>query len=197
MQLEELPYTECRRVTVWRWASFMRWQCPGHCDRKSPKCWILLAVTDGGPYGRFINSYRAAPLDPTRNYFSMGGVMPAKTILVIEDDDATRADFGKVLEDNGYTVKLAANGNEGLDYLQNQGRPDLIILDMLMPDFEGWRFLHYRNNYCSSVPVLIVTAMATGNEEWAASLGACCWLSKPIDGETLVTQVQKCLACCG
>ena len=64
-----------------------------------------------------------------------------KTILVVEDDDVTRAGFGMVLTDHGYMVGLAANGQEALDYVQGHGPPDLIVLDMLLPGVDGWHFL--------------------------------------------------------
>jgi CheY-like chemotaxis protein len=119
--------------------------------------------------------------------------MGAKTILVIEDDDVTRMGFARFLTDHGYRVALASSGQGGLDYLQNCNPPDLILLDMLMPEMDGWQFLKYRGGRWASVPVFIVTAIPITTSKWAASLGACNWLQKPVDADALLEQVGKCL----
>jgi CheY-like chemotaxis protein len=120
--------------------------------------------------------------------------MEAKTILVIEDDDVTRMGFGTLFTDRGYRVALAGSGEDGLEYLEKYNPPDLIILDMLMPGMDGWQFLKRRDARWGGVPVFIVTALPVASGEWAASLGACCWLQKPIDSKVLLEQVEKCLA---
>src|SRR5947209_6203489 len=94
-----------------------------------------------------------------------GGAMDAKTILVVEDDDVTRAGFGLVLSDHGYTVGLAADGKEALDYVQANGPPVLIILDMLMPRMDGWQFLKRRDPGWRSVPVVVTTALPVASSE--------------------------------
>lgn len=116
-----------------------------------------------------------------------------KTILVVEDDDVTRAGFGMVLTDHGYMVGLAANGQEALDYVQGHGPPDLIVLDMLLPGVDGWHFLKRRDARTASVPVLIVTALGIASKQWAASLGAAGWLPKPIDLTVLMEKVGSIL----
>jgi CheY-like chemotaxis protein len=85
--------------------------------------------------------------------------MDTKTILVIEDDDVARTGFGTILTDHGYRVALASSGLDGLDYLDKYDPPDLIILDMLMPDMDGWQFLKHRDARWARVPVFIVTAL--------------------------------------
>jgi DNA-binding response OmpR family regulator len=123
--------------------------------------------------------------------------MAAKTILVIEDDDAARAGFGIILTKHGFAVSLAASAKDGLEYLQNHEPPNLIILDMLMRGMDGWQFLKQSDAQWSSVPVLIVTALPIASDEWARSLGACSWLAKPIEATALVARVQKCLGTTG
>jgi CheY-like chemotaxis protein len=119
--------------------------------------------------------------------------MPAKTILVIEDDDVSRAGFGLVLAQHGYALALAANGGDGLLYLQEHDPPDLIILDMLMRGMDGWQFIKHRDARWPAIPVLVATALPIGTNEWARSLGAAGYLKKPIDEATLLQQVQRCL----
>jgi DNA-binding response OmpR family regulator len=118
-------------------------------------------------------------------------MMGTKTILIIEDDDETRAWFGTALSKAGYEVALASTGQGGLEYLQTSDPPDLITLDMFMPGMDGWQFLRYREHRWHSVPVLITTGLKIGTDEWAESLAACGCLRKPIDCEELLAQVRK------
>jgi CheY-like chemotaxis protein len=120
--------------------------------------------------------------------------MDGRTILVVENDDVTRKFFATVLGTVGYAVRLAANGKEALEYLQTHYPPDLITLAMLMPIMDGWHFLKERDARWHSIPVLIVTVLEIGNQEWAASLGARGFLQKPVKEEALLAQVEKCLA---
>ena len=119
--------------------------------------------------------------------------MDPKTILVVEDDDISRAGFATVLSDHGYQVGLAANGQEALDYVQDHGAPDLIILDMLLPGLDGWHFLKRRDARTASAPVLIVTALGIASKQWATSLGAAGWLPKPVDLSNLLDKVGSML----
>ncbi len=63
------------------------------------------------------------------------------TILVVEDDRATREALAAVLAGAGYTVLTAADGQEALDSFGVIVIPDLILLDMLMPRLDGWQFI--------------------------------------------------------
>ena len=123
--------------------------------------------------------------------------MDAKTILVVEDDDATREGFGIVLKEHGYLVALVRTGQDALQYLQTHDPPDLISLDMFMPGIDGWHFLKLRNRRWLSVPVLITTALRIGSDEWAKSLGACGLLEKPVDPGILLERVRTCLGSYG
>ncbi len=83
-----------------------------------------------------------------------------KTVLVVEDDDATQIWQATVLQREGYAVVSAANGREALDCLRQGPVPDLVMLDMLMPVLDGWHFLEQlrQTGPAASVPVLITTA---------------------------------------
>src|SRR5947209_13870316 len=67
-------------------------------------------------------------------------VGPPKHILIVDDDAATRTAMTLVLEGTGYRVASASDGREALDYLQRSERPDLILLDLMMPRMDGWQF---------------------------------------------------------
>ena len=62
------------------------------------------------------------------------------SILVVDDDPDIRTSLAEILGDEGYRVAGARNGREALDYLRRRTRPSLILLDMMMPDMDGWLF---------------------------------------------------------
>lgn len=111
------------------------------------------------------------------------------TILVVEDNDICREEVTGVLRREGYTVMPLCQGQEALEYLENNPAPDLILLDMLMPVLDGWRFLQRLQ---IPVPVIITTGTIL-TREWAASHGCVGCLRKPIGREELLDEVRCCL----
>jgi CheY-like chemotaxis protein len=84
----------------------------------------------------------------------------ALRILAIEDDAATRDMYGRLLRDEGHEPVLAADGVEGLQLLDP--RPDLVILDLGLPDLDGYEVLRTIKADPSTrdIPVLVVSAFA-------------------------------------
>jgi two-component system, chemotaxis family, chemotaxis protein CheY len=123
-----------------------------------------------------------------------------KLILVVEDNAIQREGMVVVLGQHGYTVLPAADGKTALDLLRNGPIPDLIMLDMMIPppDCDGWHFLEKLKQIpaAASVPVLITTSLSIASKEWAASLGACCLVRKPVDTDLLLVTIRRCLAGC-
>jgi CheY-like chemotaxis protein len=87
---------------------------------------------------------------------------PAKTILVVEDDDASREALRDLLVDEGYAVATALNGRLALEYLRGAPAPSLILLDLLMPEMDGDAFLgeRKRDPALSAIPVILMSAGA-------------------------------------
>ncbi|NIO68987.1 MAG: response regulator, partial [Anaerolineae bacterium] len=81
--------------------------------------------------------------------------MQAK-ILLIDDDAALLKLLGQYLEQAGYEVSRAADGRQGLQTLYNE-RPDLVILDVMMPRLDGWTVCE-RIRDLSDVPIIMLTA---------------------------------------
>jgi CheY-like chemotaxis protein len=115
--------------------------------------------------------------------------MPNKTILVIEDDKPIREMIKALLEIEGYTVLAAANGKEGIMALQQDARPHLILLDMMMPVMNGWDFLDFlkANSEGSKIPVVIVSAYS----ETAKSTNPDGIVSKPVQLKELLNAVTQ------
>ncbi|HEV3256987.1 MAG TPA: response regulator [Gemmataceae bacterium] len=120
--------------------------------------------------------------------------MPAtRTILVIEDDDITREGIGVVLRREGYTVVGVGSGREALLCLRRGLAPSLILLDIMMPDIDGWQFMQarMRDAALAGIPVVVTTALGVSSPEWAASLGAVGLLRKPFDADLLAQAVKR------
>ena len=124
----------------------------------------------------------------------MGSVTP-QTILVIEDYPDTREGLRRVLTDAGYQVALAAHGLEALDYLRHNPPPAVILLDMLMPVLDGWRFLEQFNalKLNPRPRIIVMTAVQVISPEWAADHGCDGWLSKPASMPELLGDIRRLL----
>jgi CheY-like chemotaxis protein len=115
-------------------------------------------------------------------------------ILVVEDDDAIRSLVAEVLEDDGYAVREATNGAEALEVLR-EARPDLIVLDLMMPVMDGWTFVNEcrRMEWCGEVPILVTSAShdLPRTAEQLRSMGVRTCLAKPFDVDGLLALVQR------
>lgn len=118
--------------------------------------------------------------------------MPAGSrVLVIEDDEPLRELVAILLADEGYRVRAAPAGREALSSL-HEWRPHLIVLDLRMPDMDGWAFrAAQRQTGFAEVPVLILTA--AGNPERHAEALAAPVLTKPFELDDLLAHVRALL----
>lgn len=118
----------------------------------------------------------------------MGG-----TILIIEDDPIAREGYRAILEREGFGVALTANGSKALTYLSTHPPPCLIVLDMMMPAIDGWKFLSmYRQTPAwAKIPVIVTTSIGIASAEWAESLGAVVLLKKPFDPSELLQPIKQ------
>jgi CheY-like chemotaxis protein len=118
---------------------------------------------------------------------------PPKTILVVEDDAAARTALAAVLLESGYAVAPAQNGRVALDLLAAGLPADLILLDMLMPELDGWHVLgRLRETPHATVPVVMMTGSVL-SREWAAEHGCAGFLKKPIDEAELLVEIGQVL----
>lgn len=119
--------------------------------------------------------------------------MPARTILVIDDDKLIRWSVSAILVRAGYRVAEAVTGQEGLAAVRERP-PDLVLLDITLPDMDGFAVLTAIRDEHADLPVLMMTADATTETAKAAlRLGARGHLEKPVDPASLKTLVSQAL----
>lgn len=111
-------------------------------------------------------------------------------VMLVEDDEETRACLGEILEIEGFSVVSFANGFEAIDYLTNSPPPRLIIMDMRMPLMDGHQFRSamLRDPRLAAIPVIVVTAYEPSA---AASLSVSRVFRKPVDIGALVETVRQ------
>jgi two-component system, OmpR family, KDP operon response regulator KdpE len=116
-----------------------------------------------------------------------------ETILLIEDDEALSQLIDLLLGRAGYTVITAPDGKTGLEMAREE-KPDLILLDILMSDMDGWHVYEALQSI-TDVPVLFLTALGDEhNITYGLGLGADDYIVKPFGYKELVTRVKASLS---
>jgi len=118
----------------------------------------------------------------------------AKKILVVDDDLAMVRLVSQVLTKKGYEVLEASNGQEGLRLLFSH-KPDVVLLDVVMPTMDGWQACSRIRDISSTIPVIMLTGERKTEEDIARGLdyGADDYLIKPVGNRELVARVQAVL----
>lgn len=115
------------------------------------------------------------------------------SILLVDDDEDVRESIGDALEEEGYRVTSASNGKEALRLLRDDKvRPDVILLDIMMPEMDGWAFRaeQRRDPALASIPVVVFTAHGSP-KDIAQRLQAVGFLRKPLRLEELLSTIGR------
>ncbi|MGA8265118.1 MAG: response regulator, partial [Ignavibacteriaceae bacterium] len=119
--------------------------------------------------------------------------MDKKRILVIDDDESTRESLEIYLNELGYKVLLATNGREGFDSFIEY-KPDLILTDIMMPEWNGLELLKKIKTINPRVPIILITAVEkTESIILAMQLGAYDYIEKPIVINNLKITIEHAL----
>jgi PAS domain S-box-containing protein len=134
----------------------------------------------------------AGTAQPNKPVATTSPAIPAKDgkVLVIDDEEGVRTLLNNYLTRMGYQVFLASTGEDGLN-LAKQERPHAIILDIMMPDMDGWTVLSIlkADSQLADIPVIIVSMVEDKNT--GSKLGATDYLVKPVSREQLVAVLRK------
>jgi len=116
-------------------------------------------------------------------------------LLVVDDEPAIRLLMQAILSQEGHDVATAQDGVEALAHLES-GLPDVVLLDLAMPNMDGWRFLEELRNrgLRSKVRVIIVSAMSDNESlQRGRSEGVAEQIAKPFDADAIVRSVEAVL----
>lgn len=114
-------------------------------------------------------------------------------ILVIDDEKHTRLLLKAILEDAGYTVLTAENGNEALALLEHQ-HVDLAIVDIMMPQMDGYTFTQTLRDNQNNMPILIISAKHSPEDKRRGFIvGTDDYMTKPIDEEEMLLRIKALL----
>ncbi|MEY2631554.1 MAG: hypothetical protein RIR00_208 [Pseudomonadota bacterium] len=117
--------------------------------------------------------------------------MPIKKILVVDDSPTERFVTTDLLVKNGYQVLTAENGEEGIAKAK-QEKPDLIIMDVVMPGLNGYQATRTltRDDETKDIPVIVCTSKGQETDKiWGLRQGALDYLVKPLNGAELLQKI--------
>ncbi|MCA9931968.1 MAG: response regulator transcription factor [Anaerolineales bacterium] len=116
----------------------------------------------------------------------------SKKILVVDDETRLRNVVRGYLEQEGYDVVTAGNGREALLVARDE-QPDLIVLDLMMPEMDGWEFMRHHRQH-QNTPIIMLTARVEDVDKIAGlEMGADDYITKPFSPRELVARVRAVL----
>ncbi|MEO0101922.1 MAG: response regulator [candidate division WOR-3 bacterium] len=116
-------------------------------------------------------------------------------ILIIEDEERIVAVLERRLESEGYEVITASNGRLGFNKAR-QEKPDLIILDLILPEMDGYQICNFlkRDRRYQNIPIVILSARSQEKDmEEAKKAGADAYFTKPFNYEELLGKIEELL----
>jgi CheY-like chemotaxis protein len=120
--------------------------------------------------------------------------LPRRRIMVVDDDRDIRESLRRLLEEEGFDVQTCPDGLRALEALRAAGgdRPDLVILDLMMPVMDGWQF-RVRQRADPGLADIPVLAISAGVRAKAAGVAANAYLEKPFRAEAFLREVTRVL----
>ena len=116
----------------------------------------------------------------------------AKMVLIVEDEEAVRELEKFILEQQGYDVMEARDGLEGLAKAEFK-KPDLILLDLMMPDVSGGRMFDEMKDHpaTSGIPIVVVTGKPDAHDIFDEEIGSDNVIMKPFEANTLLSRIKQ------
>jgi two-component system OmpR family response regulator len=123
----------------------------------------------------------------------MLAVVKGAHLLIVDDEDNLRSMLAAALQHHGFVVTTAADGRQALDVIPKE-RPDLVLLDVMMPDLDGFEVCRRLRTEGDRTPVLFLTARdATEDKVRGLTLGGDDYLQKPFSLDELIARAQAVL----
>ena len=116
-------------------------------------------------------------------------------ILMVEDNEMNRDALSRRLERKGYEVILAFNGKQGIELAQSV-KPDLILMDLSLPEVDGWEATRYLKTAVATkhIPLIVLSSHAmAGDREKALEAGGDDFDTKPVDFQRLLAKITTLL----
>lgn len=121
--------------------------------------------------------------------------MPSRTVLVVEDNDMNMQLVEYLLEEGGYAIVKAVNGEEALEIARNgTPAPDLVLMDIHLPGMDGLSVVREMkaDERIGRIPILALTAHAMrGDRDRFLEAGCDGYISKPIDVKTFLSSIEQ------
>jgi len=139
--------------------------------------------------------YKRADLEAFLDRSGPGRASRGPLVLLVDDDPQVREVVRINLEMEGYVVREAGNAEDGLSALEDEA-PDVILLDVMMPQVDGWEMLRrvQERHGVGSIPVVMFSGKADERAAGdAAELGAQGFIGKPFDPQELISQTKQLL----
>jgi CheY-like chemotaxis protein len=114
-------------------------------------------------------------------------------ILLVDDDESIRSSLKEHLEEEGHVVITAADGHQAFRILRRGERPDVIVLDAMMPVMNGWDFRSAQLSEpdFAAIPVVVVSACGLSNRTVLSQFGVADYVPKPLDTKVLLKAITR------
>ena len=117
-----------------------------------------------------------------------------KTVLLIDDARAVRSVYAEVVRQAGFQAQTASSAEEALQYIVDNGTPDLIVTDIKLPGISGLEFCRRFRKVAKHKPVLVMSALSDkGLVAEAKTVGVQGWLLKPVEPEYFLNKLKSVL----
>ena len=116
-----------------------------------------------------------------------------KTVLIVDDESSTRVIISRVLKDRNFQLLQAENGQKALEILEGGQKVDLVLMDVMMPEMDGYEVLNKmaEKGLNKDVSVIMLTGLGTyPNVMKGYNVGADCYITKPFQHQTLLNVVD-------
>jgi CheY-like chemotaxis protein len=116
-----------------------------------------------------------------------------RVVLIVDDDSSIVDGLREFLQVEGYDVLCAGDGTEALTVLERDRRPDVIVLDLLMPGMDGWDFraAQLRDSSLAQIPVVILSASGFNPQTIIKQLRVQEYISKPLNPHVLAQALKR------